>query len=151
MWRSPSYGSFDFAPVVHPERALAVVDFNDRRKFSVGNAERAVGRSELDAVAQGEDSALFAEQIDAGEPCGVVFNCSNVFGAHADPVEVQVRILDPCVSALAEPETAAAAPVADNIADFDRAAARASELWHQSLHRIGPLSRARTGRKGAVH
>ena len=114
----PSYGRLDFAPTVHPQRGLSVVDRNDRRKFSVRNAERAVRCAELDAVAPGDDSPLFAEQIDAGEPRGVVFNCLAVFGAHGDPVEVRVCILEPRVGALAEPETAATAPVADNISNF---------------------------------
>jgi hypothetical protein len=109
---------FSQMTIVHPERGLAVVDRNDRRKFPVDDAERTVGCAELDALTPADESPLFAEQIDAGEPCRVIFNCSAIFGAHGDPIEIRVCTLDSRVRALAEPKKAAAPTVADNVANF---------------------------------
>ena len=118
MWRSRVTAALTSRPSSIRSAAFRSSIATDRGKLSVRDAERTLGSSELDAVAPSDDSALLAEQIDAGEPCWVIFNCSTVFGAHGDSFEIRVCPLDSRVSALAEPETAAAATVADNIANL---------------------------------
>ena len=74
--------------------ALAVIDRYDRCKFAVRDLQRTIGRSELYAVAHGEDSLFGTKNFDARWTLWVVLDCSTIFGADGDSVVLAVDGFD---------------------------------------------------------
>src|SRR5216684_5940003 len=65
---------------VEPDNRTYRINGFDRREFAVGDAERPVGRAELDTVPSCKDATLFAEDFDTEEPGRGILDASPIGG-----------------------------------------------------------------------
>src|SRR5216684_5393810 len=108
----------DLASVVDAQSRFAIIDVNNSRKLSIGDAKRTIWCAELNPVAGPEQAVLLMKDLDPGQARGIVGYGLSSFISHHHLIPFRIDCLDPGVTTAVETETRTSAPKSEHIADF---------------------------------
>src|SRR5271156_3599755 len=108
----------DLAPVVDAQPRFAIVDCDDHRKLSIGDAERTIRRAELNPVACAENAALLMEDLDSGKARGIVGDSLASFISYHRLVPFRIDCFDPGMTSAVDAQARTSAPESEHIADL---------------------------------
>src|SRR4029077_21146846 len=103
---------------VEPHNRTYRINGFDRREFAVGDAERPVGRAELDAVAPSKDPLFLAKDFDAEQAGRIVFDAPSTACIDGKHIGVSIDCLDAPISSPRDSELFASASKANQVAFF---------------------------------
>ena len=108
----------DLAPVVDAQACFVIVDGDECRKLSIGDAKRTIRRAELNPVAGAENAALLMEDLDSGKARGIVADGLSPFISYHHLVPFRVDCFNPRITSAVDSQARTSAPESEHIADF---------------------------------
>ena len=95
----------DLASVVDAQSRFAIIDVNNSRKLSIGDAKRTIWCAELNPVAGPEQAVLLLKDLDPGQARGIVADGLSSFIPHHHLVPFRIDCLDLGITSAVETET----------------------------------------------